>query len=282
MPIQKSLLFACSLLVSVNALSSEQAFISSSKNNSAYLVSQAGVIESALTSPSGKFHLIMQTDGRLALYQGSSTQDRTNLIWSENGYRGPGNYFLNMQNDGNLAVWTGIPSTPSAIPNGWSSGTPGKLGNYFLMVQDDGNVVVYRGSKPQDNHGALWSRLTGVIPLALQASDERIPLGNMSLGPTCTKTEWNQVYNATTRIGSQKVTAFLHIDKKAIDRIQSKIVECAKAGAAAATLAAIYSAPVAAMPAFKTAFNVCLAASQVDTSISDSISLSTQTDCDYH
>lgn len=151
-----------------------KAIITTSSTQSAWLITESGKFEGHMTSPSGRFHLIMQMDGRLGLYEGNSIQDRSKLVWSANGAPGFGDYFLNMQNDGNLAIWRGKPMTASAIADQWTSGTPGLPGNYFLMVQDDGNVVVYRGAGPQDNQGALWSSMHGKVPLAQTQSDDRI------------------------------------------------------------------------------------------------------------
>ena len=154
----KLFVFALYIIWSFNAFSEEKYFISASATQSYFLRSEAGKFERSLSSQSGKYHLIMQMDGRLALYKGDSPLDRSDLKWSVNGAPGLGNYFLNLQNDGNLAVWSGIPGTPSAVASGWTSGTPGLFGNYFLIVED-GRVAVYRGTGPQDNKGLVWSNL---------------------------------------------------------------------------------------------------------------------------
>ena len=213
-------------------------------------------------------------------YEGQTVQDRSKLIWSANGAPGFGKYFLNMQNDGNLAIWRGTPMTASAIADQWTSGTPGVPGNYFLMVQDDGNVVVYRGTGPQDNQGALWSSMHGKVPLAQTQSDNRIKLGEMTITP-CSKVEWRQLYNATTKFGEQRVAAFLHVNNQAFSSSRQICENCAKQATVAATISAIFTSASAALPAFKLTFGACLASSNIDKSIADSISLSTETTCHY-
>ncbi len=222
----------------------------------------------------------MQMDGTLALFEGKTSQDRSKPIWLVNGTPGLGNYFLNMQNDGNLAIWRGKPMTKSAIADQWTSGTPGLLGNYFLMVQDDGNVVVYRGKGPQDNQGVLWSRMHGKVPLAQTNSDSRIKLGELTITP-CSKTEWRQLYNATTKFGEQRLAAYLHINSQNFNSARQICENCAREATVAATISSIFTSASAALPAFKVTFAACLANNNIDKNIADSISLSTETTCNY-
>jgi len=81
-------------------------------------------------SPDGRFKLIMQADGNLVLYMGSSA------LWSS-GTAGNTGAYATFQNDGNLVVYR---STGTLA---WSSNTAGNPGS-FLVVQTDGNMVIYR------------------------------------------------------------------------------------------------------------------------------------------
>lgn len=96
----------------------------------------------SLTSGNGRFHLIFQSDGNLALYD--HVEQRT--PWSSNtaGIIA-GSVF--MQPDGNLVVYD------AQGLDHWSSGTPGNAGAY-LVVQNDGNLVIYRtdGESPWDRY----------------------------------------------------------------------------------------------------------------------------------
>jgi len=117
-----------------------------------------------LTSPSGNYFLLMQTDGNLVLYRGECAGGPTPscAVWQTQTHREPGNYHLAMQDDGNLVVYRGRPpDDPSKAI--WDSHTSGLGGEYFLSVQDDGNIVIYRGRGPADNRGAIWSSKTGLI-----------------------------------------------------------------------------------------------------------------------
>ncbi|HSZ38527.1 MAG TPA: carbohydrate-binding protein [Trebonia sp.] len=92
----------------------------------------------SLASCNGEYTLIMQGDGNLVLYQGSTA------LWAS-GTVGSGADEAIMQGDGNLVVYTGS-GTPV-----WASDTAGDSGAY-LDVQNDGNVVIYGASG-----SALWS-----------------------------------------------------------------------------------------------------------------------------
>jgi len=92
----------------------------------------------SLASCNGEYTLIMQSDGNLVLYQGSTA------LWAS-GTVGSGADEAIMQGDGNFVVYTGS-GTPV-----WASNTAGDTGAY-LDVQDDGNVVIYGASG-----SALWS-----------------------------------------------------------------------------------------------------------------------------
>jgi hypothetical protein len=92
----------------------------------------------SLASCNGDYTLIMQGDGNLVLYQGSTA------LWAS-GTVGSGADEAIMQGDGNFVLYT---SSGSAV---WASNTPGNAGAY-LDVQNDANVVIYSASG-----AALWS-----------------------------------------------------------------------------------------------------------------------------
>ena len=86
----------------------------------------------SITSSSGRYRLLYQTDGNLVLYDDVSGA----VVWSSNT-RGTSAGQALMQADGNFVVYdvqgTGL----------WSSGTAGNP-NARLVLQNDGNGVVYR------------------------------------------------------------------------------------------------------------------------------------------
>jgi hypothetical protein len=96
-----------------------------------------------LTSPNGRFRLVMQGDGNLVLYK------RTKRLWQTHTNGNPGAQAA-MQADGNFVVYSS-----SARPL-WQARTYGNPGAY-LAVKNDGSVVIYfRGH-------ALWSQEAGLL-----------------------------------------------------------------------------------------------------------------------
>jgi hypothetical protein len=89
----------------------------------------------SITSPNGTYSLIMQGDGNLVEYSGST------LAWSS-GTSASGSFVV-MQGDGNLVVYDG--STPE-----WASNTSGFPGAY-LSLGNDGYLSVLSASGV-----ALW------------------------------------------------------------------------------------------------------------------------------
>jgi hypothetical protein len=92
----------------------------------------------SVASCNGTYTLIMQGDGNLVLYQGSTP------LWASNTV-GSGADEAIMQGDGNLVLYT------SAGAPVWASNTAGNSGAY-LDVQNDGNVVINSASGT-----VLWS-----------------------------------------------------------------------------------------------------------------------------
>ncbi|MBS2554694.1 lectin [Catenulispora sp. NL8] len=90
----------------------------------------------------GRFKLILQGDGNLVLYEGSTA------LWAS-GTAGKASANAIMQGDGNFVIYdTG--GSPL-----WSSGTAGNSGAY-LTVQNDGNTVIF-----SSGGATLWSTGTG-------------------------------------------------------------------------------------------------------------------------
>jgi murein DD-endopeptidase MepM/ murein hydrolase activator NlpD len=85
-------------------------------------------VDDSLTSPSGQFKLLMQSDGNLVLY---SFGDRS--MWASFTSQ-PGSR-LAVQSDGHLVIYN------SANQSLWQSGTYGNNGAR-LFLQDDGNLVL--------------------------------------------------------------------------------------------------------------------------------------------
>jgi chitinase len=91
-----------------------------------------------VSSSSGRFHLIMQSDGNLVLYDGSSP------IWATGTWNLPAAgrpTHADMQTDGNLVLYN------DANQAAWATGTFGSFVNPYLEVQDDGNLVIYHNGR---------------------------------------------------------------------------------------------------------------------------------------
>lgn len=254
------------------------AYIATTPKQSNWLISKVKVKESYLVSPNGRYWLIMQADGRLALYEGSSVMDRSNMLWSENGAPGLGSYFLNLQNNGDLAVWSGEPMTKSAVANGWSTGTPVGPGHYFLIVQDDANVVIYKGTGPKDVQGLVWSRFTG-------PATPSIPGGPPVLAefylPDCTRMEWRQVYNATLKTGRQPAKLYVDVDQAQSQEVVGAIKSCAAQAFAAGIGAGAATTGVSAVAAAKGALGACLAEKNIPNSIVGSLEFHVESRCEW-
>jgi hypothetical protein len=87
-------------------------------------------VNEKLTSTSGAYTLIMQSDGNLVLYKGSDA------LWASNTDHSDANH-ATMQADGNFVVYDA-----NQHPH-WASNTDGKSSNPYVILQDDGNLVIY-------------------------------------------------------------------------------------------------------------------------------------------
>jgi lipoprotein-anchoring transpeptidase ErfK/SrfK len=104
-----------------------------------------------LSSPNGRYQLVMQTDGNFVLYW------EGHALWSSHTAKHRGD-FITMQRDGNLVIYRGR----RAI---WASNTSGGRGAYYLRLQDDGNAGVYTASGRR-----VWQTNTAV-GIGLQLGD---------------------------------------------------------------------------------------------------------------
>ena len=103
-----------------------------------------------LTSPSGRFILVMQGDGNLVEYDTIGNR----AVWSSGTY-GSKATFLAVQTDRNLVLYT------AADKPVWWTGTVG-AGTATLDLQNDGNLVLYA----DNGSGPLWYdsvQLGGII-----------------------------------------------------------------------------------------------------------------------
>ena len=92
-----------------------------------------------VVSPSGRFHLTLQTDGNLVLYDGQSPIWATGT-WNLPTDRSPTH--ADMQADGNLVLYN------DAMQPAWAAGVFGSsYVNPYLQVQDDGNLVIYHNGR---------------------------------------------------------------------------------------------------------------------------------------
>jgi hypothetical protein len=150
------------------------------------------------------YHLDMQKDGNLVLYQGpgnSASSARWSLGTTYNAGAG-----AIMQSDGNFVLYdTGKVdlSQTDTMYVVWSTQTFGQYGA-FATVQDDGNFVVYKGGT------ALWASNTAGSALgqtcALRAHTTHIETGYFALGPiSSVKNGLSMVQCASTAPGCAAV-----------------------------------------------------------------------------
>jgi Beta-1,3-glucanase len=102
-----------------------------------------------LVSTNGRFHLVLQTDGNLVLYDGAPGQ---NPIWATGTWNLPTERrptHADMQTDGNLVLYN------DANQPAWAAGVFGTFTNPYLEVQDDGNLVIYHNGRT-----AIWASNT--------------------------------------------------------------------------------------------------------------------------
>jgi hypothetical protein len=92
-----------------------------------------------LVSSNGRYHLALQNDGNLVIYDGTPAQ----AIWATGTWNLPADRrptHADMQTDGNLVLYN------DANQPAWASGSFGSS-NPYLELQDDGNLVVYQNGR---------------------------------------------------------------------------------------------------------------------------------------
>jgi hypothetical protein len=124
-----------------------------------------------LRSSNGAYFATLDAGGRLSLYQGTSSDNRQQLLWAAGGGHPPDDFVLVMQPDGNLCVYAGAEPRPGSSPV-WCAGVTAPGGQFYALVEDDGDLTVHRGSGPDDDHGVLWGSYEGRAGDA----DERLTL----------------------------------------------------------------------------------------------------------
>jgi hypothetical protein len=124
--------------------------------------------DQGISSPNGRYKLIMQPDGNLVLYEyvGNTVTPR----W-RSGYYAPGDapFYLRMQNDGNLVVYN---KNNNAI---WATNVATQAPAYwYLAVRDNGIFEVMDGSSSK------WSSFQGAKCIfTLHDDDDTIATDNL-------------------------------------------------------------------------------------------------------
>lgn len=113
----------------------------SSSNCGTLTANQSLASNQSLVSCDGRFNLIMQGDGNLVLYEGST------VLWASNTVNSAATK-ATMQGDGNFVLYT---ASGSPV---WASNTAGNSGAK-IQLQNDGNLVIYSASG-----AALWASNT--------------------------------------------------------------------------------------------------------------------------
>ncbi len=92
------------------------------------------------TTPSMSYFLILQDDGNMCIYLGSSPDDKQGLVWqsSTNGNQQQGNPKMVSANNKFGQTW--MPNASVLYPGEYLSSTDGNL---VLIMQADGNLVLY-------------------------------------------------------------------------------------------------------------------------------------------
>jgi hypothetical protein len=105
-----------------------------------------------IVSINGRFKLVFQADGNLAVH------DASNTIWTSRTANTDAS-FLKMQEDGNLVLY----SSNGALR--WASDTSGRCKKPYLTLQNDGTLALY--AHDQDKRGLIWSSFMEKLRLGL-------------------------------------------------------------------------------------------------------------------
>jgi hypothetical protein len=145
----------------------------------------SGTTQQALSSCSGQYNLVIQSDGNLVIYNGGNAE------WASNTDAfGPASFLFGT--DGNLGVYMGFGhfANPDRVFQTYTYG----LSNPFLAMQDDGNLVVYseqgapvwssKNPHPQTTCGVLniGEGLTPMSGSAARSCNERYVLRTQPSG----------------------------------------------------------------------------------------------------
>ena len=114
-----------------------------------------------MVSPNGAYRLDLQPDAQFVIYQGNPSD--SSRRWYQNSQGFPTNvpYFALLQTDGHICTYKGTSGSDNQGFIGCSpSGAGGPVGRYTAVLQDDGNLVIYKGTGPDNNVGYVWDRTT--------------------------------------------------------------------------------------------------------------------------
>jgi len=100
---------------------------------------------SLLTSPNGRYSLVMQEDGNLVMYITGTPIP----VWATGTHGNDSVAWVAMQSDGNFVIYKSD-GTPI-----WATNTSGVNDVAWIALQDDGNLVIYRG-----NGNTIWASNT--------------------------------------------------------------------------------------------------------------------------
>jgi len=114
--------------------------------------SEALTTNQGVSSCDGRFHLVMQGDGNLVLYQDVPMQGSMTALWATNTW-GTTGQLAELNFSGQLVLY-------DASNTLLYQSTPESHGGAYMVVQNDGNLVIYQ---PQPPYGtpAVWSTGTG-------------------------------------------------------------------------------------------------------------------------
>jgi microsomal dipeptidase-like Zn-dependent dipeptidase len=143
----------------------------------------------ALTSPSGVFRAVMQTDGNFVVYQGPRVLWATGTtgVASNVSSQGGAPYEMIVTPDGDLERLAYLQTCPANTPclANWFSYTKGKgTPPYMLTMQDDGNLVLYDSTnKP------IWVTGTNQFQNIMTSESAPLMMGQALTSP-------NRIYQA--------------------------------------------------------------------------------------
>ena len=120
-------------------------------------------VGNCMRSACGKYFVVMEANGNLGLYKGSSPQNKGDYLWGSgpvlfpHGGKPPiGDFYAIMQIDGNFVIYKG--TGPQAQGQGvWNSGVTAGGNQFYMTIREDGTLGVFKGSDPSSNQGMIWN-----------------------------------------------------------------------------------------------------------------------------